>query len=123
MSALIVIILVVMTGCVAVVVNLVRAPVEAANSFVAHIDDGEIKAAYNSLCRTTRSELTLDEFTDHYSAAGGITGYTLAPASSAIGELTTVSGTIEINDEPRNVNFSLVRENDEWRVCSYDLLQ
>ncbi len=123
MSALNVTILAAMTGCVAVVVNLVRAPIEAANVFVAHIDDGEIEVAYNSLCLATRAGLTLDEFADHYSAASGITGYTLTSASSAVGELTTVSGTIEVNDEPRNVNFTLVRESDEWRVCTYDLLQ
>jgi hypothetical protein len=114
---------VVFAGCVNVMVNLVRAPIETTNTFVAHLDNGDYEAAYNSLCRATRSELTLDEFVEHQSATAAITGYTMTPASASVGELTSVSGTIEINGEPRNVTFDLVRENGEWRVCTYDLLQ
>ena len=120
---LIVAVLTLITGCVGVVVALVRAPIGAANEFVALVDDGEYELAYNSLCFTTRAELSQEEFTEHFSAAENITGYTLSSASWVLGELTTVSGTVEINEVPRSISISLARENDQWRVCDYDLIQ
>ena len=123
MAGLVIVVGVVLSGCVALVVGLARAPVAAANEFVAHLDDGEMAEAYNSLCTDLRSELTLDEFQAHYRSAPDITGYLLTSTSSAIGELTTVSGTIDIGGEPQNVMFQMVREHDEWRVCHYDLLE
>jgi hypothetical protein len=116
-------VLVLMTGCVALVVNLVRAPIAAANEFTALVDDGELELAYDSLCRSTRSQLSLEEFSEQMSAAGGITGYTLTSASPAFGQQTSVTGTIEIDEQPRNINFDLTRENDRWRVCTYDPIQ
>jgi hypothetical protein len=111
-----------MSGCVAVVVALARAPVSAANEFVARLDDGEIGLAYASLCLETRSVVSREEFADHVSAAPRITGYLLTSTSSPMGDATTVSGTIRIGDVPRNVTFRLVQENGEWRVCRYDRL-
>lgn len=114
--------LVLMTGCVAIVVNLVRAPIGAANEFVALLDDGEIEAAYGSLCIATRQSLSLDQFTQDVAVDGEITAYTLLSTSMATGRQTTVSGTIEIDEEPRNISFGLAKEGQTWRVCSYDLL-
>ena len=122
-TGLVVIVTVVLGGCVSIMVNLVRAPIETTNAFVANLDNGEYEVAYNSLCQATRSELTLAEFVDHQSASEAITDYTLTPAAASVGELTTVSGTIDISGEPRNVTFDLVREGGQWRVCTYDLMQ
>lgn len=111
--------LLLMTGCVAIVVNLVRAPIGAANEFVALLDDGQIEAAYSSLCTTTRRSLSLDEFTEDVTVDGDITSYTLLSTSMATGQQTTVSGTIEIDEEPRSISFGLAKEGRTWRVCSY----
>ena len=120
---LIVAILVLMAGCVFVVVNLVRPPIDAANSFVALLDDGEIEAAYDSLCDSTRENLTLEQFREDVALSDQITGYTLTAASTGTGQLTLVTSTIEVNDEARNISFRLAREDSTWQVCNYDLIQ
>lgn len=120
--ALIVLVFVLMVGCVAFVVTRVRAPIEASNAFVAHLDEGELDAAYDSLCSETRSAVPREQFKQDVALDGEITGYTLTSASAATGTLTLVSGTIEVDETPRNISFRLTREGDTWRVCTYDLL-
>lgn len=115
--------LVLIAGCIAVVVTMSQAPINATNEFVALIDDGEIEAAYDSLCASTRASLTLEAFTEDMSVDGEITDYTLTPAAAALRGTARVSGTIEIDDEPQNVAFRLEKEGETWRVCSYDPLE
>lgn len=115
--------LVLMGGCVVAVVTLAQAPLDAANDFVSLIDDGEYEAAYASLCAETRASVTLAEFIEDLTVDGQITSYTLTPSAAATGGASRISGTIRINDEPRNVAFRLSEENEIWRVCSYDPLE
>ena len=121
-TGLIVVLMAVMAGCVTLVVSIVREPVGAANEFVALLDDGEYAEAYDMLCDDTQQAVSLEQFRSQVAVPGDITAYGLVSASAGIGELTLVSGTIEIDDEPRHVTFRLSKESDEWRVCSYDVL-
>lgn len=114
--------LLVVAGCVTAVVVLAQAPVGAANDFVALIDSGRFEAAYSSLCAETRESVTLEEFTEDLTIDGDITDFTLTPASAPVRGASLVSGTIRINDEPRNIAFEMTKENQVWRVCSYDPL-
>lgn len=114
--------LLVVAGCVTAVVVLAQAPVGAANDFVALIDEGRYEAAYKSLCADTRQSITLEEFTEDLTTDGDITDFTLSPSSAPIQGASLVSGTIRINDTPRNVAFEMTKENQVWRVCAYDPL-
>ncbi len=110
-------------GCVAWVVNLAKAPVEATNAFVAQLDDGHLDAAYRSLCSPLRAQRSFDDFQADQSAASAITGYTFTSVAAATGELTQVSGTISINGVPRSAAYGLRQEDGVWKVCDYDPLQ
>jgi len=115
--------LVLLSGCVAIAIGLTRGPVQATNSFVALLDNGQFVQAHQSLCTETRSALTEQQFRQDFSAATNISDYGFTPASAGVGSFAMISGTITVNDEIRNISFELRREDDEWRVCSYDLIQ
>jgi hypothetical protein len=99
---------------------LTRGPINATNSFVANIDDGDLDAAYDSLCGQTRVTLTRADFDDDFAFSDQITGYTFSSVSTATGELTVVSGTIEIDGSPQAVSFGLRRDEGDWKICTYD---
>lgn len=109
-------------ACTAVAVTLASAPVGAANDFVALLDEGELEAAYESMCPTLRTQTSFEEFQADMARSTEIDGYTLSSVSAGTGRPTLVSGTIELGGTLRNVAFQMVQVDDEWRVCSYDRL-
>lgn len=123
---LFVLLLAMLGACAAAIVGgvfyLTRGPINATNAFIANIDDGRYEEAYESLCSNTRLAVSLEEFTTHFATDEEITGYTFTSVSTTAGDLTMVSGTIELNDSPRATSFGLQREDDTWKICTYDEL-
>ncbi len=110
-------------GCTVIGVSLARAPVGAANEFVALLDDGELEAAYASLCPAKQAEVDFEEFAADMARSTEISDYNLSALSAGIGDLVLVTGTVDLADDPpRNMTLDVVRDGDGWQVCDYDRL-
>lgn len=117
------VVFVLIAGCTAVGIRLAKGPIDAANQYVALLDSGQVPAAYQSLCASTRATKTLAQFTADNSAASRITDYVLSSVSTGTSQSTQVSGTVSIDGNPRSVAFQMAKENGAWRVCVYPALQ
>lgn len=106
-------------GCSYLVFNFTRGPIDATNAFVANIDNKEYAAAYDSLCEAAQAQQTEAEWIADTQAEfdGEITGYTFNEVQYT-GNVTTVTGTIDIDFVTRQYTFTLDEVGDEWRVCS-----
>jgi hypothetical protein len=111
-------------GCTALVISSVGAPIDATNAFVADLDNGDYAAAYNQLCTSTKGAADPDQWAAEAEAGigGEITdfSFTEASVSSSSGQQSTatVSGTIEVDGIARSGTYNLVKEGDDWRVCT-----
>ena len=112
-----------MTGCVVVVLTVVQAPTNVANDFMALVVDGEFESAHNSLCLSTRAQVSQEAFIEQFSGVEHVTEYRLKALPWFWGEETTVYGTFKLNDETRPLKLRLTQENDQWRVCNYNPIQ
>ena len=111
-------------GCTALLVSSIGEPIDATNAFVADLDNQDFAAAYNQLCTTTKGAVGPDQWAAEVEAGlgGEITDYnfTEASVSSSSGQQSTatVTGTIAVDGVDRAVSYGLVKEGDDWRVCT-----
>jgi hypothetical protein len=108
-------------GCSFLVFTSTRPAVDATNTYLATIDDGDYQQAYESLCSRTRSNLTDAQWVEQLEGqlrGGDITGYSYLTVNVTNNRLATVSGTIDIDGFSRTSNIQLVNEDGAWRVCS-----
>lgn len=121
MLAILVLLVVLVGGCSFLVFNATRGVIDAANVYVANIDDGDFDAAYSSLCSQIQSSTTSAEWAEDLNARlrdGEITDYNFNSFNVTNNSVATVSGTIEIDGFEQTSILELVNENDTWRVCS-----
>ncbi len=102
-------------SCSFFVYRLASGPIDATNAYVGAIDESNYAEAYDLLCQR---EQTATPFPEWQAQADdeNITGYSFTSVQNTNGR-TTVSGNVEIDGVPEFVEFSLVKENDEWKVC------
>ncbi len=110
-------------GCTALLVTSVRPTIDTTNTFIANVDDGDLRSAYDSLCEPMKARYGYEDWASGVAAdlGGEITGYRFTQASVTTGggeQNATVSGTIDVDGIARDVTFDLVKEGDDWRVCS-----
>jgi hypothetical protein len=99
-----------------------RGPIDATNQFIARLDNGELREAYDLLCAQTRVDISFSEFQSDMARSTEIADYTMTSISGAFRNPALIAGSIKIDDTPRNVGFRLRQENGQWRVCEYDRL-
>lgn len=107
-------------GCVVLLLRATAPAVDATNAYVALLDDGELEAAYQSMCSSSRASTESAEWVEAVrSQLGdvGITDYNFSSVSVSGGR-ATVSGIIEVDGFGRSSVFELVSESGEWRVCT-----
>ena len=111
-------------GCTALLYSSIGQPIDATNAFVAELDNGDYAAAYNQLCTSTKGAVDPDQWAAEAEAGigGEITDFSFTEAfvsaSSGQESTATVSGTIEVDGVGRSVTYNLVKEGDDWRVCT-----
>ena len=113
----------VFVGCIALVIGVTRGPIDATNTYVAHIDNGEFGLAYDTLCPNVQSSFDRDVWAAETEAllGGEITDFSYNSVQVS-GSTATVTGTIDIDGVTLGSEFDLVEVNDEWRVCSANAL-
>ncbi len=110
-------------GCTALLVRSVSGPIDATNAFVAELDNGNFDGAYDLLCTATQNATDAGQWTaEAQNGLGGeITDYSFTSASISSGsgpDVATVTGSIDVDGSSRSVSYDLVKEGDDWRVCS-----
>ncbi len=114
--------LVAVGGCTVWAVSAARGPVDAANRFVAHLDNGEPAAAYVMLCPATRADIPFEEFESDMARGTEITDFNLTSVSVGSNRPALVTGTVDLDGVPRNVSFTMRRFDGRWLVCDYNRL-
>ena len=105
-------------GCVAVLFNAVKGPIDKSNEFLALVDEGDYQGAFaltDPSCVTGGPE-TIQSF------FGGvdITDYSLT-STSVENNTGSASGTITYNgSDTRTIEFSLTN-TDGWRICGFEV--
>jgi len=108
-------------------VKLYEQPIDATNRYYAAIRAGRYEDAYRQLCATRRFATTVSAFAateQRANDARPITAYDFIgldfpkDANSEIDIITT--GTVTRNGFDHDTRVGLVREDDEWRVCTIE---
>jgi alkylation response protein AidB-like acyl-CoA dehydrogenase len=108
-----------MGGCVAVVYRAATGPIDKANEFLAHIDDGDFGAASeltDPSCFTGEELAQLEAYFGEFDLQGyDLTGTERFTGGGAATGTLTLAG---IGD--RDVRIDLTND-DGWRVCGIDV--
>lgn len=115
--------LVLIIGCTVLVLSFEPGPVDAANDFMAALDEGRLEDAHQQLCPETRRATSLDQFAADFSAADQITDYRLLSMSALMTSPATVSGTVVVGSEAQSVRFEVAEIGGQWMVCAYEPIQ
>lgn len=110
-------------GCTALLFTSLRPPIDTTNAFVANLDDGDLRAAYDSFCEPIKASVGYDVWATAITRelGGEITDYSFTQASvvnSNGNQSATVTGTLEIDGASRPAEYDLIKEGGTWRVCS-----
>jgi hypothetical protein len=106
-------------GCTLFVLNLARGPIDAANAWVAIVDEGNFDAAYDNLCADLRNTNDRASVVSGLDATygGGITDYQFSAVDSTNG-VTSVTGTIAVAGQSRPISLVMRKDGDDWKVCT-----
>ena len=107
-------------GCVALVLNFARPPIDAANEWIDLVDNAQYSQAHDALCSGLKAVQTEAETVAELQAEfdAGISDYVVDSFNSENGN-TTVGGTISVAGRPVLASFDMIEEGGEWKVCGY----
>jgi len=123
--------LVVLTGvaiaAVVVAVSAYTKPADATNAYLRDVRDGQYAAAYAHLCSATQNRTSLDEFrAQQRSSTAGDQIDTFDVYYSVIhgsGNTATTRYTIQRFFTRERWEVDLVKENGDWRLCTFTQLR
>ncbi len=107
-------------GCTFVVFRAARPSIDAANEWLALVDEGRYGEAYGALCPAVRGQVAAAEAEAELAAdfGAGIDAYRLSSYQNTNGNVT-VGGTVTIAGEERSISLAMGDDSGEWRVCRY----
>jgi hypothetical protein len=105
---------------IAVAASFNPGPVDAANDFIAALDEGRFDDAYDRLCPATRREVGPDMFTQELAGADQIEDYRVSGTATLFGSPPfDVDVTIRLGNRSAPGRFQVDEIDGEWRICSY----
>lgn len=107
-------------GCSVLLLRAVSPTIDAANDWMALVDEQRWEDAYGELCPSTRRRQTADEVipTLRQDFGAEITGYRLSQYQNDNGNVS-VGGEVEIGGSGRSITLQMSDADGGWRVCGY----
>ncbi|MEM9564031.1 MAG: hypothetical protein AAGA93_15535 [Actinomycetota bacterium] len=107
-------------GCTFAVFQAARPSVDAANEWLALVDEGRYGDAHQALCPAVRDQVTPADAEAELAAdfGAGVDAYRISSYQNTNGNVT-VGGTVTVGGEERPISLAMDDGSGEWRVCRY----
>ncbi len=118
--AVVLLLLAMVGGCSWLVFQAARPSIDAANEWLALVDEERWDEAYDALCPSTRERTTREEavatLTGDFGA--GIDAYRISQYQNTNGAVS-VGGEVTVAGDERPISLAMAEGADGWRVCRY----
>ncbi len=107
-------------GCSVLFLRAVSPSIDAANEWMALVDEQRWDEAYGELCAVTQERQAADSVvsTLRQDFGDGITGYRLSQYQNTNGNVS-IGGDVEIAGQDRPITLAMSDADGTWRVCGY----
>lgn len=107
------------------VVDVVTAPADQTNAYLADLQSGNTTSAYSRLCSAFKAKHSLDDFEEAYDSAiqknGSIRSYYVY-STNITNETATAEYFLEHREGSESYRVTLVKEGDKWLLCDFTRL-
>ncbi len=107
-------------GCSILVLRAVSPSIDAANEWMALVDEQRWDEAYGELCPSTRRSQEADAVvpTLRQDFGAGVSDYRLSQYQNNNGNVS-IGGQVEVDGRDRSITLAMSNADGTWRVCGY----